>query len=102
MDYKKQFRKETTIDLEDYEYVGTFPYYNNKKKKWSTVSRGEGWRRYALWLEKKLKSSQKSSVLPSIISESDVSLNTSEIKDIKKDHAERVEELQKERTASSR
>lgn len=49
--FRDQFRKETGIDLSDTSTAGKFAYYNTKKQAWTSISRGEGWRRYAEWLE---------------------------------------------------
>ena len=54
-DLKVEFLKDCGIDLKDTEVVGKFPYYKNGN--WSSVSRGEGWRRYAEWLECRVESS---------------------------------------------
>lgn len=62
MNLKKEFCKETGIDLTDYEYAGVFPYYKKGGKN-STVSRGEGWKRYAEWLEQRLESGRVDAVV---------------------------------------
>ena len=49
---REQFKQKSGIDLSDTETVGKFPYYNNNK--WGSISRGEGWKRFAEFLESKL------------------------------------------------
>ena len=48
---REQFKQKSGIDLSDTETVGKFPYYNNNK--WGSISRGEGWKRFAEFLESK-------------------------------------------------
>lgn len=54
MDLKKKFLEECGVDLTDYEYAGKFP-SRNKHGVWGNIPRGEGWKRYAEWLESKQK-----------------------------------------------
>lgn len=51
---KKEFMGSSGIDLTDHEHAGVFPYFNSKTQKWSSISRGEAWKRYAEYLENKL------------------------------------------------
>jgi hypothetical protein len=50
---KKQFLEECGVDLTDYEYAGKFP-SKGKDGTWGNIPRGEGWKRYAEWLEQQL------------------------------------------------
>ena len=57
--YREDFLRESGIDVTDFETAGKFPYYNPLKKRNGSIARGQGWRLYAEWLEKKLKEAKK-------------------------------------------
>lgn len=56
---KDEFRIKTGVDVTDHEISGKFPAFNSKLQKWGSISRGEGWKRYAEFLEKRIAALEK-------------------------------------------